>query len=73
MQERSSYCRGACVPSLAEDELDHLLALPSVRKVPVVNAGDFAYACTWEPSTCESQVREGDASDACARACLEQR
>jgi hypothetical protein len=48
-QERLAYCREASVPLLATDELDHLLALPGVRHVPVVNAGDFEYAKTWEP------------------------
>lgn len=55
VQQRLAYCRRACSPLLAIDEVDHLLALPTVQHVPVVRSGDFAQACAWVPPETQAQ------------------
>jgi hypothetical protein len=42
LQDRLQCCRGVCNPLLAVDEVDHLLALPGQRDVPVVGSGVFS-------------------------------
>ncbi len=50
LQDRLQYCRGVCNLLLAVDEVDHLLALPGQRDVPVVGSGVFSDAAMYGQS-----------------------